>query len=384
MIHTITAYTMEIDDIDLAVSEIRDQLNLDANLLKNSVGLLTCYAEFIDSGVVQALTDALPFDIVGTTTLGNGTNGAHGHMMLSLTVLTSDDISFSAAMTESLNAEQEAPLRAAYEQAAAKLPGKPSLILTYMALLYHVGGDYTIELLDKVSGGVPCFGTVTVDHTNDYHQAQTLYNGKATMDSMAFVLLSGDVDPIFFLASISEEKIVKQKAIITKSSSNVLMEVNNIPILKHLETLGISKDGKIDGANSIPFIVDFNDSSQPVARAIYALTDEGYAVCGGVMPIDSTLSVGSIDYEDVIRTTADLIERAKATGKRQGFLLFSCLSRNLALGVDTEAEMELVEEKLDYCPYQFTYSGGEICPSYDADGKIVNRFHNDTVVGCIF
>lgn len=384
MIITLTACTFEIDEVDLAVSEIKEQLDIDANLKKNSIGLLTCYAEFIDSGVVQALSEALPFDIVGCTTLGNATNGAHGHMMLALTVLTSDDISFSAGMTDSLDAEQEKPMREAYERAAAKLPEKPTMILTYMALLYHVGGDYTIELLDKISGGVPCFGTVAVDHTQDYHVTQTLYNGKASRDAMAFVLVSGDVDPLFFLTSISEEKIVKQKAIITASNGNVLMEVNDIPILKHLENLGLSKDGRIDGANSIPFIVDFNDGSQPSARAIYALTDEGYAVCGGVMPVGSTLSVGSIDYEDVIHTTTELIKRAEESGKKQGFLLFSCLSRNLALGVDTEAEMVLAEEKITSCPFQFTYSGGEICPSYDANGKIVNRFHNDTVIGCIF
>ena len=48
MIKTLTAQTHEIDDVELAVSEILEQLNVGEKLLKNTVGILTCYTEFID------------------------------------------------------------------------------------------------------------------------------------------------------------------------------------------------------------------------------------------------------------------------------------------------------------------------------------------------
>ena len=55
MITTLTAFTHEIDDAAEATAEILAQLDLEHNLKQNSVGILTCYSEFVESGVVQNL-----------------------------------------------------------------------------------------------------------------------------------------------------------------------------------------------------------------------------------------------------------------------------------------------------------------------------------------
>lgn len=385
MLKTLTAYTLEIDEVDTAVEEILEQLDLPHNQLKNTVGIISCYSEFVESGVVKALCGRLPFDVVGATTLGNAVPGERSALMLTLAVLTSDDIEFSTAVSASLASEQEQALSAVYRQAAAPLSAPPSMMMSFMALIYNVGGDVVLDLMDKISGGVPNFGTVTVDHTPDYHTAQVIHNGECYSESLSLLLLSGDVQPSFYVASISETKIMRQKAIITEAQGNVLIKVNDMPILSYMETLGLAKEGRIDGANAIPFIIDYNDGTRPIARAIYALTPEGYAVCGGVMPLGATLSVGTIDYEDVIATTKKALGTMLATSKNGGLLMFSCLSRLLALGVETEAEMETMQTCVgDAAPYQFSYSGGEICPVYDTNGKLVNRFHNDTFIACVF
>lgn len=385
MIKTLTAFTYEIDDVASAVEEIFEQLDMEHNLLAGSVGMVTCYAEFVDSGVVKALCDALPFDVVGTTTLGAAMGDEVSQLMLTLTVLTGDELQFATAVTTSLTEEQEKPMRVAYEAAAAKLPGKPSLIFSFLSLLFNVGGDLIVETLDEISGSVPNFGTIAVDHTPDYHDAQIIYNGEVYRESLAMVLVYGDIRPTFFIESISEEKILKQKAIITASQGNLLQEVNDMPVLDYMSTLGLTKNGEIEGANSIPFIVDFQDGTKPLARAIYATTPEGWAVCGGAMPVNAAFGVGSIDYEDVMSTTARMVDAALDTGKKGGMMLFSCISRNMALGMKTTDEMELVRGKAaGAVPYQFTYAGGEICPVYDENGALVNRFHNDTIVACVF
>ncbi|MDR2738996.1 MAG: hypothetical protein LBB68_04085 [Treponema sp.] len=71
MIKVLNACTAEIDDVDLAVSEILEQLDVPGNLRNNSIGIIACYYEFIETGVVAEICKRLPFDVVGCTTLGN-------------------------------------------------------------------------------------------------------------------------------------------------------------------------------------------------------------------------------------------------------------------------------------------------------------------------
>lgn len=383
MLKAITAFTKEIDDADSAVAEILAQLDL-SRLSSNSLGILTCYSEYLDSGVVKTLCDALPFDVIGCTTMSSATTGNMGHLELSLMVLTSDDVVFSAAVSAPLSDGQEAPLREMYGRASGKLGCDPALMLSFAPLMYNIGGEVFINILSDASGGIPNFGTLAVDHTSDYSESKVIFNGEACFDTLAMALIGGAVEPRFLVSSLSEEKTLKQKAIITASDANILKEVNGIPAVEYMESLGLTNNGKIEGASTIPFVVDFNDGTEPVIRAIFAQTPEGYAVCGGVMPVNATLSIGSIDYDDVLETTRKMIRNIGAPEKINAVILFSCVGRSFALGAKTMDEMQLLEDAFGKSvPYILAYSGGEICPLKDSDGKRKNRFHNDTIIACM-
>ncbi|MFP3154378.1 FIST C-terminal domain-containing protein [Lachnospiraceae bacterium ZAX-1] len=389
MIKAITAYTNEVDDVEVAVQEILEQLDMDNNLLKNTVGTLICYSEFIDSTVVSSICESLPFEVVGTTTLLNAVPESSGTMLLTLMALTSDDVYFSVGLTEAIESEDDTPLRAGYEAAKAKLPGKPVLILSFAPLLMNVGGDFYVDAVNEISGGVPNFGTISIDHNDDYHEARIIHNGESYVDRYAFVLVSGNVQPRFFIGSISSEKIFQEKGIVTASHSNQLLTVNNIPVVDYLQTLGLNKneDGTITGINSFPFIVDYNDGTTPVVRVMFALTPEGYAVCGGNIPVGAILSVGSIDADEIIATTTARLTDALAVGKSDCFLMFSCAGRYFSLGYNPDSEIDKVQSLMQNTgiPYQFAYSGGELCPVYTKDemGVTTNRNHNDTYVICV-
>jgi len=96
----INAWTLELDEPDVAVAEILSQLNLEENLLKNATGFLTCSYDYVETGIVKAVCDALPFDVVGGTTLTNANNDEADTMLFCLSVLTADDCQFAAAVTE--------------------------------------------------------------------------------------------------------------------------------------------------------------------------------------------------------------------------------------------------------------------------------------------
>lgn len=380
-----TAYTLEIDEADIAVAEILGQLDLDATLRTHSVGIIACHADFLSSGVVKAVCDSLPFDVVGTTTLGAATEYAADQEILTVSVLTSDDVTFAAVLTDSLEADQQGAVAAAVAAAKHVLPAEPSLILAYAPLLPHVGGERLVRLVDGASNGTPLFGTVTCDHNFDFRDSRVIFNGEAYQDRMALVALSGPVRYRFLTISVPERKAEKQNAIITESTGNVVKKVNELPVLDYLEGIGLTRDAGLEGSKSIPVILDYNDGTPAVARCFYMISPEGNAVCGGEMPEGATFALSSMDADDILLSAGQIVDKIKSLGKNSGMLVMSCIVRSVTLGVNQMAEARRVGKLLaGDGPYQLCYSGGEICPVYQPDGGTTNRFHNFSFAVCLF
>lgn len=388
MLKAFSAYTNEIDDAEQAVAEILEQIS-SQELLANSVGIVSCYADFIDSGALKAVCDALPFEVAGITTLSSVVAGSEDIMQLTLLVLSSDDISFAIGLSDPLPEPDMAPLKRAYADTVAKLAGAPSLMLSFAPLLLNAGGDFFVEALNEIAPNVPSFGPLAVDHNADYHNAQVICNGEGYSNRFAFILLQGNVSPRFFVAGISSERVFQEKGVVTAAQENQLQTVNNMPVGDYLLTLGLQKnaDGTITGINSYPFIVDYNDGTTPVVRVMFALTPEGYAVCGGNIPVGATLSVGSIDANEIVSTTSNTLLEVLAGEKPRCLIMYSCVGRLFAQGYDTQREQNSVKAALAQTdiPYQFAYAGGELCPVYatqDMTGQTINRNHNETYIVC--
>ena len=139
MLKMLCAYTEEIDEIDEAVEEILEQIDL-KDLLPNSVGIVSCYREFIETGIVKALAERLPFDIAGATTLANGVPGRYGNMLLCLSVITADDARLSASMSEPMTIENyKGPIASAYDEAVSALGEPPKFLMPFLPLIPKVG-----------------------------------------------------------------------------------------------------------------------------------------------------------------------------------------------------------------------------------------------------
>jgi hypothetical protein len=386
MLKLICLKTTEVDDVDAAVAEITGQLEKEL-LKRHSVGIVTCFADFITSGVIAALAEALPFPIVGTTTLAAAANGFQGDIVLILTVFTSDDVEFITGVTNAVTTEDETILKAAWDQAVAGKPEKPGLILSFAPLIQNVSSDFYVEAWSHITGNIPNFGTLAVDHNKDYHEAQIILGNKAFKDRYAFVLFYGKVEPEFFIGGLSEEKAFREKGVVTSSQGNLLKGVNGVSVANYLTSLGLKKDenGLIKGINSFPFILNYNDGTPPVIRVMFAITPDGSAVCGGKIPEGASLTVGIINAEEVLITSSILLQKAKKRAQEQGksLLIFSCVGRYFAQGFNTTAEMDKVQEILGDTPFHLCYSGTELCPVIGKDRIIANRSHNDTIVICV-
>ncbi|MDR2175290.1 MAG: FIST C-terminal domain-containing protein [Synergistaceae bacterium] len=395
MLKAMTAQIREIDDVSSAVSALLAQLDMEKGLRGNSVGILTCGPDFVGSGVVKALCEKLPFDVVGAAATDAAALG--GLSVLSLIVLTSDDVLFSAALSRPLDRENSGD--AARDVCLSALKGllnpdgSPSpdltapaesfekcvLGLTVIPFMQWSEGDEILGFLDEATGGVPLFGMRTTEIASV--GSPVLFNGEAYFDRLAVVLLSGNVRARFAAVSIMEHKVAKYCALVTGSERNILKTVDDIPIAEYLEKFGLAEKGRLRWKSSIPLLVDRGDGSRPTSVVILDQTPEGYVRMGASVPLNSTIRIGSIDRGDVLESVSDITGIA---GRETGaFLFFSCALRGFTLDLDGTTERDRVRETLgDSVPYLFAYTGGEICPLYVQGGQTINRFHNMTAIGC--
>ena len=382
MLRTLTADTFEIDSPDDAVADILKQLE-PHDLLAHSVGIVSCHPDFITSGAVRDLCGKLPFPVIGATTTATATNTNHGADLLSLMVLTSDTVTFTTALTDPLDTDCAARIRQTCDTTLAR-GAAPALCLVYSPFLNHFAGVRVVEEMTAATNGVPLFGTIGVDNSANFSNTFVLYNGEAHKDRVAMAFVNGPVNPRFYVIAVSEGNLRKQQGIITDADGSLLKTVNDLSCVEYMASIGLTPNDGLEGVNTLPFIVDYHDGSPPAGRAIFAFTPEGYARCGGEMPVNAGFTVGQLDAPEITSASGQLVRSILTAGESQGLLVISCIGRCLALGLEPYAEMEAVRGVVgDEVPMHMSYSGGEICPVYPDGHKSANRFHNFTLVACV-
>jgi hypothetical protein len=383
MIKMLTAFTEEIDDVDAAVPELLEQLDLEHTRLANSLGIIHCYSDFVDSGVVKALSGKLPFDTLGSTTISASSSSGVGQTGLSVTVLTSNDVRFVSGVSAPVAGSVDAPLTELYGRIIAGFPEKPAMLMPFIPFMPNVGGDEFIEKLDALSGGIPAFGTLAISNEPDFSRSYTFYNGEYYTTSMALAALVGNAAPEFLSVSVNEENVLKQKAVITGVKRNILETINNMPAIQYLESIGIVRNGDVQGLTAMPFIIYLEDGSLLIRACIAAAGEGGALILCGAVPVNATVALATMGFEDVVSSTESKVTEAQAAAGGRGILMYSCAGRNWALGMQPLAEHEAAKKCLKDTPYHFVYSGGEIFPSRLSDGRVVNHLQNDSLIICI-
>jgi hypothetical protein len=385
MFKMLTAHTSEMDFIDDAVDEVLQQLKLEEVIPGRAVGIITCHTEFVQTGVVKALCDRLSFPVVGCTTLGSAAGGAEGHQLLTISVLTGDDVEFSVALSEPISPENLAPIEDAYKRALAGLSApSPALALAFAPFMNAVDGMSLFNRIDLNCGSTPLYGTVSCSGAPDLSGSLTIRDGDAAPDVMAIVLLRGNVKPRFFLTALDDDRMGKQKGTVTDVEGSLIRTVDGIPTLDFIELCGIAKENVIKAPTSIPVMLDYMDGSAPLACGIYNITPEGYIQIAANVPAGARLSIGTQDQNGILSTAESILRRILRETKPLGILMLPCLSRSLLLGPNSEGELRLAIKELGDAPYHIAYSGGEICPVYVEDETTRNRFHNYTFTACVF
>jgi len=381
MIKCASVYTNEVDDPEIALKEIREQLGKKINLLENSVGIIMCNPEFIFTGVLKAVCEGLPIDLVGITTSSQSVNDEIGELILTIFIITSDDVLFKTGVTDTLADDIEGAIKTSYNNITPINPEKPKLAIVFPPFGLHAGDAY-VNAWSKIIPGMPVFGTCAIDDTATFSDCETIYNGINYKTSMSFVLCYGNIAPRFMIGTLSENNIISSKAEVTRAAGNCVFEINNDNALKYFEERGFKESVRFT-----PFMIDFltreDYDGVPVIRGHATFTEEGAAIFYGDVDEGSTFTMLQNDPNDILATTRKKLEQINQLPDVNGALLFPCVVRRAAL-LSVNKPLEELQSARDVIkseiPFMMGYAGGEICPTSVKNGVPTNRFHNHTLV----
>jgi hypothetical protein len=306
--------------------------------------------------------------------------------MLALMILTSDDVEFYTGVSGPLDAGNEKNLEDLYRDLTAGGAFEPSFMLVFPPILSGITGNAVVNILDRISGGVPTFGSLPIDITTSLRSPVTIYNGESYPDRLVMVLFRGEVRPRFYAFSLPGEPRFSQKFTITRAKGNRILSINDKPAVEFLERLGVINRGAVDVLYAFPIVVDYGDGSPPLLFTINKVEKDGSLISERDIPTGGTVNIGTINGSLVIASTRHIIERIKETQEPSFLFLVSCFSRILTLQDSLEEVNLAIKELRDWpAPFVFFSSGGEICPILTSgQDKLVNAFHQFTIIACVF
>jgi hypothetical protein len=387
MLKCASVHTYEIDNPEIALGEIKAQLDEKIALLDHSAGIVMCHPEFIASGVLRHVCENLPFDLAGATTSAQAVNGEAGELVLTIFVMTSDDVQFCAGATGPLDDGIEAPVRDAFDEAAFGMPGLPRLAIVFPPLITEYAGDAYVNALKNAAPNVPLFGALAIDDSVDFEGSETIFNGKNFKTAMSFVLCYGNLKPRFLVGSLPLDKTMPHKGEITKSAGPFAHEINNVSAHKYFESIGIIGGSYAENQlHFIPFAIDQKKRDDydgiPVLRGHASFTEGGASIFRGDVDEGSTFVMLKTDSNDVLEKTRQKIEEIKELPSINGALLFPCIVRRMmTMRPDPLIELETAVDAIGSdIPFMMGYAGGEICPTSVKNGIPANRFHNYSLV----
>jgi len=393
------AATSEIDDLESAVKELVSQINEKIKPGRSSVAITYCDADVDVAKLGKLLRAELNMDVVGlTTTATLERRNGYSDMGILLCVLTADDASFSIGCTGELGNESfRESIREAYKQAREKIQNNPALVLTFAPYIADLTSENYVEVLDEASGGVPVFGGVATDHYDLQYQ-KTFFNDSVFSKGLVFLLLEGNVKPVFAMEHHFGAKVEK-KGIITKSTGNLIQKVGDQTFKDFVASIVPVPDEElvIYSFQSTPFVMelpDYEKNEQPVVRALCTIDHTTGA--GGFlskMPEGSAIYMNVLQRENLRESCGGALssmigKMAESTGYEYSMVFIStCNARHLLMGDAKNLESDIIREKLNSLPPEINamgfYGFGEICPTGTrADGAAKNRFHNVSFAVC--
>jgi len=394
-----TAITYELDDISKAVTDLTKKIKQQLTFEKNTVSILYGQPEMDLGELSAALSNELGCHVIGSTTAAGAilTNNGYHELAVVLHVITDEDCLFTTAISDSLVDDPLKEIADTYRSAYKDLKAldknaEPEMVICIASIVSSIPSDKILEKVAALCGNLPVFGFNAADDF-DFSKQQVFLNGETGGDRIAFLLLSGNIKPIFHTASLAGKKALERR-LVTKSRDNVICEIDGRPAFDYIKDFPFIDDQTANLFN-YQFFVEMQHGSLndgiPVSRALNTYDKvTGEVTCFANIPENSYIGLLYCDGNDVAATSEagikefiNKLETVNNGYKYSTVLIATCSLRNIFLSDMKEKEGDLVKALF---PSGLTVSGlyafGEIAPTSICNGKAVNQFHNATFTLC--
>lgn len=387
---SLQAFTKEVDDIALAVSQLREGIDTSL-LMSNTCGIVFCGFEPDMEELVQKLKEVFDFSFFGCTGIGVLSTEGYSQSSISLLVLTADDVSFSIGMTRDIEGPDDICAFAdTYNECAAPLCDKAKLIFTYVPWLTNVTFDDIVSLLDKESGQVPVYGGIASDGWT-FDSTYVFTNEGVSQNRGVMMVVSGNVRPIFTIEHSTTLTTNLHKTV-TKAEGTVVYELDGRPVTDFIREMGLITDKTqvILDFLGTPFLASQKTSDGDeidTLRCLGVIDHENHS-CGYIGRIDegSELNMVLISKEDIEASVKiafdEILEKISQSEDYAYSSIFcsSCAARYCLLVADKNAEGRAYEGRLpEGLNVQGVYIYGEFCPAKGKkNGRLYNVLSNET------
>jgi len=388
MIKCASLFTCELDSPEVALEEIKSQLSEKIELKANTVGIIMCHTEFIEADILIHVAEGLPFEVIGLTTVGQAVNDIVDEMVLTVFVMTSDDVQFAtgSVIMGDIATAAEALKNAAIEATpAGEIPG---LILTFPPMTQDCPGDFYTATWSHIFPGVPAAGCMPATDNPGAAGSKVYYKGEISERLHAFVLCFGAVNPRFIIATLPDKDKHPRTGTVTRSQGPLVHEIDGQDAIDYMQKIGIiDETGESLGAGyAVPFMINHKDyDGVPVLRGLVSILNEPRAaVFAGSIDEGSSFTMLNMKPDDTLLTTEKELQKVADMNDVNGILAFSCAMRYVVLlSTDPTTEMASIQKLLSDVPFMASYVGGELCPTSEHGGAYTNRFHNYSLVAVV-
>lgn len=388
---SVVLFTDEIDDLDLAMTELKSQFQK-VTLRAHSAGVVLAHQDTDFEELSRRLQEELGVPVMGCSAMSLFTMQGYKTEGISLQIFTADDVSFALGVTGEVDkANMRSEIARLYDSLTdGGDQGDTKLILAYGTLIDGIMGDDFVETLDDLSGGIPIFGGFASDNF-DHTQCRVFAEKQVVRNGMAIMLLSGNLQPVT-LHQMALTNMMTYEGKVTEVDGDKVMTVSGIPLKNAVQEAGININEETDFGDyaGTPFKIAFTTpegDEYEVMRHLHTMDMEtGGGTFLGRVPLGAKVHIGMIGREDIhdsVAKTARAAIQNFMNEKEYRFstlLVTSCASRLISYSNDIAEE---VQEYVNLIPAGMEMSGfysfGEICPSKSkTSGRKRNTFHNTT------
>lgn len=390
-------FTNEIDDLDLAVAELRKQYDL-LEFTSNTGGILYCGSEVDSNELCQKLWTEFHLPFIGTTCIGQFTNHGYSEASICLNLFTGEDISFSGGLSGDLTSENMAEeVKEAYHNLKERMDKPETAIVLYIPWVDGVVYDDILNALTEASGGIPIFGGVCSDEW-EFDNTYAMCSMGSFTNRAAMLLVGGNFNPIFYTTHSINSSANVNTVTVTKASGATVYEIDGKPANEYFKSIGLHFEYKnifVDSlANPMKFTYTTPEGDHlSILRNLYQADHETGSItfAGGVpenaqmsLALTSMITIRSSIKEACVKIFEELIQDSER--EYSCILVSSCTGRYCLSVANKDTECGALKSILDdKILVSGGYMNGEFCPVMgNKTGKYYNLLNNETFTIMVF